>query len=71
VGTEELESGLSDQDAVSPLLSRKKKINNFYLKCVNGKKYIYSGFRTVMENLEKSWNFNMVISRPGNVMEKT
>jgi len=27
--------------------------------------------RTVMENLEKSWNFKMVISRPGKVMEKT
>jgi len=24
-----------------------------------------------MENLEKSWNFKMVISRPGEVMEKT
>jgi len=23
-----------------------------------------------MENLEKSWNFKMVISRPGKVMEK-
>jgi len=23
-----------------------------------------------MENLEKSWNFEMVISRPGKVMEK-
>jgi len=27
--------------------------------------------RTVMENLEKSWNFKMVISSPGKVMEKT
>jgi len=27
--------------------------------------------RTVVENLEKSWNFKMVISRPGKVMEKT
>jgi len=27
--------------------------------------------RTLMENLEKSWNFKMVISRPGKVMEKT
>jgi len=27
--------------------------------------------RTVMENLEKSWNFKMVISRPGKVMEKS
>jgi len=27
--------------------------------------------RTVMENLGKSWNFKMVISRPGKVMEKT
>jgi len=27
--------------------------------------------RTVMENLEKSWNFKMVVSRPGKVMEKT
>jgi len=27
--------------------------------------------RTVMENLEKSWNFQMVISRPGKVLEKT
>jgi len=27
--------------------------------------------RTVMENLEKSWNFKMVISRPGKVLEKT
>jgi len=27
--------------------------------------------RTVMENLEKSWNFKMVIPRPGTVMEKT
>jgi len=27
--------------------------------------------RTAMENLEKSWNFKMVISRPGKVMEKT
>jgi len=26
--------------------------------------------RTVMENMEKSWNFKMVISRLGNVMEK-
>jgi len=26
--------------------------------------------RTVMENLENSWNFKMVISRPGKVMEK-
>jgi len=25
---------------------------------------------TVMENLEKSWNFKMVISRPGKVMGK-
>jgi len=24
-----------------------------------------------MENLKKSWNFKMVISRPGKVMEKT
>jgi len=24
-----------------------------------------------MENLEKSWNFKMVITRPGKVMEKT
>jgi len=23
-----------------------------------------------MENLEKSWNFKMVVSRPGKVMEK-
>jgi len=29
------------------------------------------GVRTVMENLEKSWNFKMVISRAGKVMEKT
>jgi len=27
--------------------------------------------RTVMENLENSWNFKKVISRPGKVMEKT
>jgi len=27
--------------------------------------------RTVMENLEKSWNFIIVISRPGKVMENT
>jgi len=27
--------------------------------------------RTVMENLKKSWNFKMVISRSGKVMEKT
>ncbi|TNN78279.1 hypothetical protein EYF80_011519 [Liparis tanakae] len=27
--------------------------------------------RTLMENLEKSWNFKIVISRPGKVMEKT
>jgi len=27
--------------------------------------------RTVMENLEKSWNFKMVISRPVKVTEKT
>jgi len=27
--------------------------------------------RTLMENLEKSWNFKMVISRPGKVLEKT
>jgi len=27
--------------------------------------------RTVMENLEKLWNFKMVISRPGEVLEKT
>jgi len=26
--------------------------------------------RTVMENLEKSWHFKMVISRPGKLMEK-
>jgi len=26
---------------------------------------------TVMENLEKSWTFKMVVSRPGKVMEKT
>jgi len=26
-----------------------------------------SGVRTVMENLEKSWNFKIVISRPGKV----
>ena len=26
--------------------------------------------RTVMKNLEKSWNFKMVISRPGKVLEK-
>jgi len=31
----------------------------------------FVGVRTVMENLEKSWNFKMVISRPGKVMEKT
>jgi len=30
-----------------------------------------SRVRTVRENLEKSWNFKMVISRPGKVMEKT
>jgi len=30
-----------------------------------------SRVRTVMKNLEKSWNFKMVISRPGKVMEKT
>jgi len=29
-----------------------------------------SRVRTVMENLEKSWNFKMVVSRPGKVMEK-
>jgi len=29
------------------------------------------GVRTVMENLEKSWHFKMVIYRPGKVMEKT
>jgi len=28
------------------------------------------GVRTVMENLEKSWNFKIVISRPEKVMEK-
>jgi len=27
--------------------------------------------RTVMENLENTWNFKMVVSRPGEVMEKT
>jgi len=27
--------------------------------------------RTVMGNLEKSWNFKMVISRSGKVTEKT
>jgi len=27
--------------------------------------------RTVMENLEKSWNFKMDFSRPGKVLEKT
>jgi len=27
--------------------------------------------RTLMENLEKSWNFKMVISRPGKVLKKT
>jgi len=37
---------------------------------------VFKGFhshrvRTVMENLERSWNFKMVISRPGKVMEKT
>ncbi len=26
--------------------------------------------RTVMENLEKSWNFKTTISRPGKVLEK-
>jgi len=30
-----------------------------------------TGFvRSCMENLEKAWNFKMVISRPGKVMEK-
>jgi len=31
----------------------------------------YIRVRTVMENLEKSWNFKMVIYRPGEVTEKT
>jgi len=30
-----------------------------------------SGVRTVVENLEKSQTFKMVISRPGKVVEKT
>jgi len=29
------------------------------------------GVRKVVENLEKSWSFKMVISRPGKVLEKT
>jgi len=33
--------------------------------------FVYFRVRTVMENLEKSWNFKMVISRPGKVMGKT
>jgi len=33
-------------------------------------KNTFNRVRTVMENLEKSWNFKMVISRPGKVMEK-
>jgi len=32
---------------------------------------IVSWVRTVMENLEESWNFKVVISRPGKVKEKT
>jgi len=31
----------------------------------------FSRVPTVMENLEKSWHFKMVISRPGKVLEKT
>jgi len=32
---------------------------------------VWCRVRTVMGNLEKSWNFKMVISRPGKVMERT
>lgn len=31
---------------------------------------VYFRVCTVMKNLEKSWNFKMVISRPGKVLEK-
>jgi len=44
------------------------------LRSVRGSRaetHIFSRVRTVMENLEKSWNFKIVISRPGEVMEKT
>ena len=33
-------------------------------------RHAFSSIRTVMKNLEKSWNFKMVISRPGKVLEK-
>jgi len=33
--------------------------------------FVYVGDRAVVENLEKSWNFKMVVSRPGKVLEKT
>jgi len=42
--------------------------------CINSTRHLRRcpfRVRTVMENLEKSWNFKMVISRPGKVMEKT
>jgi len=32
---------------------------------------LFPGVRTVMESLEDSWHFKMVISRPGKVTEKT
>jgi len=44
-------------------------VQKYVSKCIRIGKYIR--VRTVMENLEKSWNFKMVISRPGKVMEKT
>jgi len=43
----------------------------FYDRIYKKKIYIKIRVRTVMENLEKSWNFKRVISRPGKVMEKT
>ncbi len=35
-----------------------------------GSKWSESRVRTVMKNLEKSWNFKTAISRPGKVLEK-
>jgi len=34
------------------------------------KEFVLSRVGTVMENLEKSWNFKMIISRIGKVLEK-
>ncbi len=35
-----------------------------------GKLAMYGRVRTVMKNLEKSWNFKTAFSRPGKVLEK-